>query len=150
MAARHPTISDLTDRDCVLRAIEEFNHLGRDNFLEKYKYRRARRLRARHRGKLYDSKAIAGVAWALQHFDDGHKRPHAYTGGARTAVPALRKLKFEVVGTEAALCLVSNRPIQERRLRLLDSLGIGHVYIENGEVHVSGTSSSRAIFPRSD
>lgn len=57
----------------------------------------------RYGGKLYDSKAIAGVAWGLQHFDDGHKRPHAYTGGARTAAPALRKLKFEVVGIEGAL-----------------------------------------------
>lgn len=48
------------------------------------------------------------------------------------------------------LCLVSNRPIQERRLRLLDSLGIGHAYVEDGKVHVSGTRSSRAIFPLSD
>jgi hypothetical protein len=45
------------------------------------------------------------------------------------------------------LCLVSDRPISERRLRLLDSLSIGHVYVEGSEVCISGTRSSRALFP---
>jgi hypothetical protein len=47
------------------------------------------------------------------------------------------------------LCLVSDRPISERRLRLLDSLSIGHVYVEKDEVCISGTRSSRALFPGS-
>lgn len=46
------------------------------------------------------------------------------------------------------LCLVSNRPISERRLRLLDSLSIGHAYLEDGKVKISGTRASRALFPR--
>lgn len=46
------------------------------------------------------------------------------------------------------LCLVSDRPISERRLRLLDSLSIAHVFVEDGQVRVSGTRSTRALFPK--
>jgi hypothetical protein len=46
------------------------------------------------------------------------------------------------------LCLVTNRPILDRRLWLLDSLGIGHAYVENGTVSISGTASSHSIFDR--
>ena len=103
MAAGEPTITALTDRDCVLRAIAEFDELGRGAFLAKYGYQRARWLRLRYGGKDYDSKAIAGVAWGLQLFNDGRRRPHAYTGGTRTAGPVLRKLNFEIVRVEDPL-----------------------------------------------
>ena len=46
------------------------------------------------------------------------------------------------------LCLGTSRPILDRRLWLLDSLGIGHAYVEDGEVTISGTSASRALFGR--
>lgn len=46
------------------------------------------------------------------------------------------------------LCLVTDRPISERRLQLLNSLSIGHAYVANGEVTISGTRSSRSIFPK--
>jgi hypothetical protein len=35
-------LADLTSRDAVLAAMEEFDKLGRDQFLERYHFRRAR------------------------------------------------------------------------------------------------------------
>ena len=97
MAAEQLTISNLSSRARVLDAISEFDRLGRDDFLAKYGYGPSRRYRLRHDGRLYDSKAIAGVAWGLQHFKDASRRPDAYTGGVHTSVPALEKLNFEIV-----------------------------------------------------
>jgi hypothetical protein len=48
------------------------------------------------------------------------------------------------------LCLISDRPISERRLRVLDSLSIGHAYLDDGIVVPSGTPSTHVLFPRAD
>jgi hypothetical protein len=55
-------LADLTSRDAVLAAMEEFDKLGRDQFLERYHFRRARDYEVVHGGKRYDSKAIVGAA----------------------------------------------------------------------------------------
>jgi len=90
-------ISDLTSRAHVVQAIEEFDRRGRDGFLRHYGYGPSRKYRVKYKGKLYDSKAIAGVAWGLQQFNDGKRRPPSFTGGAHTSVPALERLRFQVV-----------------------------------------------------
>ncbi|MCH7583231.1 MAG: hypothetical protein IIC72_11450, partial [Acidobacteria bacterium] len=54
-------LGDLT-YDSVVRAVEEFDELGRDAFLAKYGFREARSYYLNLNGRLYDSKAIAGVA----------------------------------------------------------------------------------------
>ena len=46
------------------------------------------------------------------------------------------------------LCLVTNGPIADHRLQLLDHLEIGHVYIEGSSAHISGTGASRSVFPQ--
>jgi hypothetical protein len=51
---------------------------------------------------------------------------------------------------EDGLCLVTSGPISDRRLQLLDSLGIGHIYIEKSTPHISDTGASRSLFRRSD
>jgi 5-methylcytosine-specific restriction protein A len=53
-------------REGVLRAIAEFDTLGRVPFLERYGFNRARDYFLVHQGKRYDSKPIAAVAhkWA--------------------------------------------------------------------------------------
>ena len=53
---------DLTSHDAVLRAVAEFDALGRDAFLAKYGFRRARGYFLLRDGRSYDSKAIAGAA----------------------------------------------------------------------------------------
>ncbi|WP_194462135.1 hypothetical protein [Bradyrhizobium sp. CCBAU 53340] len=52
-------MADLTK---VLKAIDEFDKLGRDGFLTKYGFGKSHRYFVRHKAKPYDSKAIAGVA----------------------------------------------------------------------------------------
>jgi hypothetical protein len=55
------TLADIT-REHVLAAITEFDRLGRDAFLEEYKFGKALSYFLDHDGKRYDSKAIAGYA----------------------------------------------------------------------------------------
>ncbi|WP_157963817.1 hypothetical protein [Actinocorallia populi] len=46
----------------VHAALREFDELGREAFLAKYRFRRARKFFILHEGREYDSKAIAGAA----------------------------------------------------------------------------------------
>ncbi len=84
-------LSDL-DREMVLLAIEEYDRLGRDTFLERYGYSEARHYFILHNGRRYDSKAIAGVA---HRGVDGHVlRPSEFSGGAATVGRVLSRLGF--------------------------------------------------------
>ncbi len=56
-------LADLTESAAVLRAIEEFDALGRQGFLDKYGFGPSREYFLRHDGSLYDSKAIVGAAY---------------------------------------------------------------------------------------
>jgi hypothetical protein len=52
----------LTSREAVLAAIREFDEIGRDAFLAKYRFGPARGFLVEHDGRLYDSKALVGAA----------------------------------------------------------------------------------------
>ena len=93
------TLADLS-RESVLRAIGEFNRLGRTAFLEKYGFGPARSYVVVHDGHQYDSKAIAGAAHG---YATGVALTAAdFSGGAATVQPALEALGFRVVQTDAA------------------------------------------------
>lgn len=65
----------------------------------------------------------------------------------RGALAQLLEYRF-FLGTKGdLLCLVTDGPIDDRRLQLLDSVGIGHAYIADDQLHVSGTRASRRVFP---
>jgi len=64
-------LGDLTSAAAVESALDEFDELGREAFLERYGFGRARRYFVRRDGKYYDSKAIAGAAHGYQYPDDG-------------------------------------------------------------------------------
>jgi len=53
-------LSDLT-QNSVFQALAEFDELGRDAFLNRYKFGKARGYFVVHNGQRYDSKAIAGA-----------------------------------------------------------------------------------------
>ena len=89
-------LADLTSRDAVLRAVAEFDQIGRDAFLDKYGFGRARRYFLVHGGRRYDSKAIVGVAYGLQFPAVGPLRPRDFTGGDATVKRRLKALGFEV------------------------------------------------------
>ena len=97
---------NLTKQDSVLKAIEEFEIHGRDAFLSKYGYGKAREYFLFHEGKRYDSKAIAGVAQGYETKDDGGPlSSEDFSGGEATVQRALENLGFTVFrirnGTQA-------------------------------------------------
>lgn len=69
-------LSELT-ASAVIKAIEEFDQLGRDSFLKKYGFGRARGYVLQKDGQSYDSKAIAGAA-------HGYLLDHAPLNSGRT------------------------------------------------------------------
>ena len=89
-------LAELTDPTAVTRAMDEFDRLGRDAFLQKYGFGRSRNYFVERNGKLYDSKAIAGVAYGVQHPDRGPMRPNEFSGGDATVRPKLEELGFVV------------------------------------------------------
>lgn len=90
------SIRELTSRDAVLEAIQECDRLGRDAFLREYGFRREQGYALLHRGKSYDSKAIAGVAYGFQFPSRGALRPAEFVGGVQGAATVLRRLGFVV------------------------------------------------------
>ncbi|EGD25310.1 hypothetical protein HMPREF0724_11091 [Prescottella equi ATCC 33707] len=86
-------LTDIT-RASVLTAIDEYDALGQEAFLEKYGFSVARIYRLSHGGRRYDSKAIVGVAhgFATGTFWTGRD----FSGGVRTVVRTLSDLGFVV------------------------------------------------------
>jgi len=88
-------LSDLTPNS-VEAAIAEFGRLGREGLLKAHRFREARTYFLEVDGKLYDSRAIAGVA-------HGYIRPgfsplkSSHFGGEATVKKALEGLGFRVV-----------------------------------------------------
>ncbi|MFF4792951.1 hypothetical protein ACFY2M_24975 [Streptomyces sp. NPDC001276] len=87
-------------RESVLKALAEYDELGRETFLSEYGYGADRSYRLVHEGREYDAKAIVGVAhkWG--------EREHALTpgdfSGGTKLVTWLKELGFQVkaVGPE--------------------------------------------------
>lgn len=90
------TLSDLTDRAAVQKAITEFDRLGRERFLEHYGFGRSRSYVLRYGDHDYDSKAIAGVAHGYQFPDRGPLLASEFSGGEQTVSRVLGRLGFEV------------------------------------------------------
>lgn len=111
-------IADLTSASAVRDAMREYDRLGRDAFLSKYGFRPARSYFLKENGRFYDSKAIAGVAYGIQHPDRGHLAGRDFVGGDATVRPKLESLGFEIVwgGNATTSDLASER------------LEVGHIY----------------------
>ncbi|WP_168706199.1 HNH endonuclease signature motif containing protein [Gordonia paraffinivorans] len=84
-------LSDITRND-VLKAIRTYDELGAEEFLSRYGFAPARQYRIAENGRLYDSKAIVGVAhgYATGKF----LRSGDFSGGRETVVKALEPLGF--------------------------------------------------------
>ena len=90
------TLTDLTHQS-VLDAIAEHDRIGRDAFLAKYHFGRARSYMVELDGRRYDSKAIAGAAHGHA---TGRPLPAAdFSGGADTVQRKLEDLGFRVIVT---------------------------------------------------
>ena len=86
----------ITSRDSILRAIEEFDRLGRDEFLRVYGFGRAKGYILLYNGEKYDSKAIIGVARKYEPGSSGPGKPSDFSGGEKRVVPVLERFGFEV------------------------------------------------------
>ncbi|QUQ70163.1 hypothetical protein [Kutzneria sp. CA-103260] len=80
-------LGDLTRAD-VLKAVAEFDELGRDEFLRRYGFGKAKSYFLEVEGKLYDSKAIAGAALGMAAGD--------FSGGDQTVARRMAALDFTV------------------------------------------------------
>ena len=83
--------------ESVEQAMEEFERLGRNQFLESYGFGQARDYFLEWSGRHYDSKAIAGVAYGIENPAIGPLRRDQFSGGKSTVVAQLEKLGFKVV-----------------------------------------------------
>lgn len=92
------SLNDLTKIEAVITAINEFDSLGRESFLEKYGFGEARSYFILYGGRRYDSKAIAGVAYGFQFPERGCLKPADFSGGESTVVRKLQWLGFEIIG----------------------------------------------------
>ncbi|MCH0562951.1 HNH endonuclease [Streptomyces sp. MUM 2J] len=81
-------------RDAVLKAVTEYDEMGRLEFLARYHFGEARSYLLLHEGREYDSKAIAGVA---HKWDHGRALlPEEFSGGKDQAAAWLQRAGFEV------------------------------------------------------
>jgi 5-methylcytosine-specific restriction protein A len=92
-------LKELT-RESVEKAITTFDQLGRDKFLAKYGYKRAKGYFILLGGRSYDSKAIAGVAYGFVRPDLGPLKWDDFGGGERTVRQRLEKLGFSITSPE--------------------------------------------------
>lgn len=88
-------LSSLTDRAAVIKAIAEYETLGRDAFLDRYGFGRAKWWYVLHEGKQYDSKAITGAAMGYQ--TGTPLTALDFKGGEASAVRKLQSLGFRLV-----------------------------------------------------
>ncbi len=84
-------LADVTRAD-VLAAVEEFDRLGRDAFLDEYGFGTARTYFLEVHGRQYDSKAIMGYAHGVS--QGQFLRSGDFTGGEASVVHHLRRLGF--------------------------------------------------------
>ena len=89
-------------RKAVLRAIDEFDELGREAFLQRYGYNRSRHLWIVHEGRRYDLKAV----WAAAHVEPGTPLPVSMpkpSNSRHDVKPQLEKLGFTVKDSRKVL-----------------------------------------------
>jgi hypothetical protein len=97
-APQRASLRPLT-RDAVIRAIQEFDDLGREVFLGTYGYGEADGywlLYDQGRYDRYDSKAIVGVAFKHVAGIERALRANEFSGGRATVLPAIQRLGFDV------------------------------------------------------
>lgn len=91
------SITDIQDASAIHKAINECDSLGRDEFLSRYGFRRATRYFLEHNGKLYDSKAILGVAHGHEFPKQGALKSSQFSGGKSIVQKKLESLGFKIV-----------------------------------------------------
>jgi 5-methylcytosine-specific restriction protein A len=85
--------------------MNEFDVKDGESFLKTYGYKPSRSYILRHEGRQYDSKAIAGVAYGIQHGTP--LKASEFSGGEQTVARQFTQLGFSAIKTpHPALALV--------------------------------------------
>jgi hypothetical protein len=84
-------------RESVLSAIAEFDRLGREDFLKKYEFGKAREFLLLSNGNRYDSKAICGAAFGYANLESAPLSAAEFSGGELTVQRTLERLGFQVM-----------------------------------------------------
>jgi putative restriction endonuclease len=124
-------VSDLTDPSAVNKALDEFDHLGRDAFLKRYCFGPSIKFFLVSDGKRYDSKAILGATHGFQPGSQGPLLSTEFSGGAQTVL-RLQQLGFTIINADAEE-LPSGRIFGE-----IPGQPEGTTYTDREEVHTSG------------
>ena len=90
-----PTLN-ISDRRSVLAAVDECDRIGRAAFLESHGFRPAKSYFLQIGDRLYDSKAIVGVARGYEFPKLGPLKPSEFSGGEATVAAKLQDLGFQV------------------------------------------------------
>lgn len=96
-------IQKINDQKFIYQAINEFDRLGQEVFLATYGFRKSRDFRIRYperTGRLYDSKAIVGVAYGYAFPDEGPLAASKFSGGKASVEKLLTDLGFEVISVD--------------------------------------------------
>lgn len=90
------SLADLTSKSAVLSAVREYDSLGRERFLATHGFGPAKVYFLDINGRLYDSKAIVGVAYGYQFPQQGPLKSRDFSGGHTTVETKLVSLGFKV------------------------------------------------------
>ncbi|WP_428515473.1 MrcB family domain-containing protein [Roseovarius sp.] len=114
--------------------MDEFDRLGREDFLKKHGFKSANQYFVKRDGRLYDSKAIYGVAHQIQFPEQGLKRSPDFSGGERQVQGPLEALGFEFEVTPGAEGVTHELPdelsISSEDVRLIVSSRAKNRYAE--------------------
>lgn len=134
---------DLSDRNAVETALDEFDRLGRAAFLEKYGFGEAREYFLVTDAGRYDSKAIFAAAYEVQH---GVAVSNAEISGGRSgAAGRLHELGFIVEGMDDERGRLTFRTFDEA----LREYRIPFENLAAVREHLTGYEFSGAYIPRS-
>ncbi|MCK0122553.1 AAA family ATPase [Loktanella sp. F6476L] len=95
-------VKKVTSQQAVEAAMDEFDKIGRDAFLEKYNFGKSLHYFVMRDGKAYDSKAIYGVAHGIQFPDYGAVASTEFPGGEHPVKNPLEALGYEFRTIEGA------------------------------------------------
>ncbi|MGW0166305.1 HNH endonuclease [Streptomyces sp. NPDC003343] len=94
-------IQQLTSAAAVEEALAEYDTLGGQAFRGRYGFGPSTQYYLSHAARLYDAKAIAGVAYGYQHPSDGPLSHDRFDGGEAATNRALRALGFMVLNSHS-------------------------------------------------
>ncbi|BBA97428.1 hypothetical protein RVR_3172 [Actinacidiphila reveromycinica] len=94
-------IQHLTSAAAVEKALMEYDRKGGQAFRDEYHFGSATQYYIHSTDRLYDAKAIAGVAFGYQHPNDGPLSKDAFSGGEAAANRVLRSLGYSVIGNHS-------------------------------------------------